>query len=342
MANGTVPAPAPAPAGDRPSDPVRVLYVGGNGRSGSTLLGRVLGCVPGLVSVGEFVFVWSRGLSENQLCGCGQPFRQCPFWLAVGERAFGGWDQVDLPEALYLQHAVDRHRYIPLLLRPSLSRRYEVDLARYRDLLQPLYRAIRDVSGAEIVVDTSKHPSYGYLLRRLSGLDLRAVHLIRISHGVCYSWTKRVRKPEVTGSEEYMNVHPPTRMALEWTAFNGLMDGLAAVGVPTFRLRYEDFIAAPQPQLQALLEFAGRPTTAAELDFVAHGEVELPLSHSLAGNPMRFRSGPQRLKVDEQWRTQMPQSAQRLVTALTMPGLLRYGYLRPGLPLGGHPGGQPR
>ena len=50
-----------APAGS--PDPVRVLYVAGAGRSGSTVLANLLGEVPGFVSVGEVRFLWERGLT---------------------------------------------------------------------------------------------------------------------------------------------------------------------------------------------------------------------------------------------------------------------------------------
>ena len=41
---------------------VPVLYIGGWGRSGSTLLAHVLAEVPGFVSVGELRYVWQGGL----------------------------------------------------------------------------------------------------------------------------------------------------------------------------------------------------------------------------------------------------------------------------------------
>ena len=55
-------ASTPASAG---SARVRVLYIGGWGRSGSTLLDRVLGQVPGVVSLGEVRELWQRGWAEN-------------------------------------------------------------------------------------------------------------------------------------------------------------------------------------------------------------------------------------------------------------------------------------
>src|SRR5207245_4821641 len=99
----------------RPSERVdgrdpTVLYLGGVGRSGSTLVDRILGQVPGLFSGGEIRDLWARGLIENRQCGCGTPFRSCSFWTEVGRRAFGGWDRIDPPGVLLLARSVDRHR----------------------------------------------------------------------------------------------------------------------------------------------------------------------------------------------------------------------------------------
>jgi len=48
-----------------------VLFIGGLGRSGSTLLDRMLGRLDDVWSVGELVHLWERGLSQNNRCGCG-------------------------------------------------------------------------------------------------------------------------------------------------------------------------------------------------------------------------------------------------------------------------------
>ena len=69
----------------------RVLFLSGLGRSGTTILERVLGELPGVCSAGELVHLWQRGVLDDELCGCGEPFSRCGFWTEVGRRAFGGW-----------------------------------------------------------------------------------------------------------------------------------------------------------------------------------------------------------------------------------------------------------
>ena len=95
----------------------RVIYLGGLGRSGTTLLERMLGGLPGVCALGEVVHLWQRGVRDDEQCACGRPFSACGFWCAVGERAFGGWDRAPLDRIIALRRQVERTRHIPRLAR---------------------------------------------------------------------------------------------------------------------------------------------------------------------------------------------------------------------------------
>ena len=285
----------------RANAPAKVLFIAGVGRSGTTLLDQMLGQVHGFHSVGELVHMWLRGLDENDLCACGAPFQQCAFWSRVGDHAFGGWETLDSQEILDLQMAVDRHRYLPMLLEPRPWPRYRGKHARFTQLLGSLYKGVQEVSGARFIVDSSKYVSYAYLLRRVPGIDLRVVHLVRESHGVVYSWTKRVRRPEVTHGEAYMPTYHPARMALRWTFYNLCYEALPRLDVPTLRLRYESLVSEPHRELQRILEFAGEDPDEYDLGFLGDGHVDLGETHSCSGNPMRFGTRQVPLRLDRAW-----------------------------------------
>jgi hypothetical protein len=306
---------------------VPILYIGGSGRSGSTLVERVVGQLPGVVPVGELVFLWSRGVREDRLCGCGERFHACSFWQGVGREAFGGWDRVDLDEVLALQRRLDRNRYIPLMLAPAASVSYRRDLARYAEYLLPVYRAASVASGARLLVDSSKHASTAFLLGRLGGLDLRVLHLVRDSRGVAYSWTKQVRKPgTVEGEPSHMPRLNPGSQSLYWVAFNLMFEALPASGVPTMRLRYESFLRDPRTETERVSRFSGLETDAGSFAFLDDGVVELAANHSVSGNPMRFATGRVELRLDDAWRRDMPKRQAAIVSGVTAPLRWRYGY----------------
>lgn len=317
-------------------EPVRVVFMGGSGRSGSTLVERLLGALPGVCNVGEVVHLWERGLLRGERCGCGVPLRRCPFWREVGEVAFGGWDSFDVAEFLALKRSVDRNRFIPRLLADGDSARRlfaggatRRDAREYAAVYARLYRAVRQVSGCAVTVDASKHASLAFCLRTEAGIDLRVIHLVRDPRAVAYSWTRRgVRRPEaadaVGASNEYMATFSPARSAMLWNSLNLGFHLLAARGAPTRLMRYEDFIAAPVAGMRELAEFAG---VEPELSFMTDAGADLGLTHTAGGNPMRFSAGWVEFRRDDVWRSRLPPDARAQVTTLTFPLLARYGYL---------------
>lgn len=305
----------------------RVLFIGGLGRSGSTLLELILAQSPDVVALGEVVHLWERALRDDQVCGCGVRFSVCPFWEQVGKQAFGGWSTVDVDEVLALKGQVDRTRHIPRLARTHLPEPYVSAVRRYADLYGRIYQAAQDVSGAEVAVDSSKHASLALALR-WGDLDLRVLHLIRDSRAVAHSWAKQIRRPEVVDTEEYMPVFSPTRVSALWTVQNGAFD-LLARRTPVKRLRYEDFTANPRAVVTDVRALAGLAPREDALQVFDDASAVLEPAHTVAGNPLRFNPGPLRVRADEEWRTKFPRRNRATVGTLTLPLRWRYGYRGP-------------
>jgi hypothetical protein len=225
-----------------------------------------------------------------------------------------------------LRPLVDRTRFVPRLLAPRLMRRrLRAALQEYADTWLRLHRAIHEVSGGAVVVDSSKHSSLAFVLRTEPGIDLRVVHVVRDSRGVAYSWTKEVLRPEAGDEAALMTRYSPTRASALWVGHNLLFGLLRRLGTTTRLLRYEDFVAEPRSVLAELAGFAGLPS--GDGPFVDDATVLLSPSHTVAGNPMRFRTGPVALRRDDAWRARLPRARRLLVSALTAPLLARYGYL---------------
>ncbi len=308
----------------------RVVFLGGLGRSGTTLVERLLAALPGVCAVGEVVHLWQRGLVDGERCGCGEPFGDCPFWEQVGAVAFGGWGHVDPRRVLALKQAIDRTRFVPTLAGPLLPGGLRRRLDEYVALYAGIYAAVARITGASVLIDSSKHASLAFCLRWSRDIDLRVVHVVRDARAVAYSWTKQVRRPEGGVGEQYMTRFTPARTAVHWNAQNLAFHLLGLRGTPTRVLRYERFLADPTGALRGLAAFVGVPLGehGNELEFLHDGYAELPPAHTVSGNPMRFRTGQVLLRQDEEWRSRLPVGQRRLVTALTSPLLAGYGYLR--------------
>ncbi len=306
---------------------VKVLYIGGYGRSGSTLLVRLLGQLPGFEAVGEMWNIWQKCFVENELCGCGQPFQECPFWGAVVEEAFGGFQQVDLEAIQATRRLLQSHAYLPLLAYPRLrTAEQQQRIAAYQAVLGRLYCAIQAVSGCRVIIDSSKGPRYAMLLNEIPEIDLRVVHLARDSRAVVYSWQKKVVKPEVYWKTQYMDRPNPIGAALNWNITNLLTHAFGKSRAGYQFVRYEDLIEAPQSWLAKIVQFAGEEGAESHaLD--PNGKATLAANHTAVGNPNRFRQGEVKLQRDDEWQRNMPGSQRRLVTSLTLPLLRKYGYL---------------
>jgi hypothetical protein len=286
----------------------RVIFLGGLGRSGTTLLERLLGEFPEVVALGEVVHLWARGVLAGEACGCGAAFPACDFWRQVGERAFGGWRPSLAERVLTLRQRVDRTRRIARIAHP--------DLAEY----VRAYRLVYEAAGAGVVVDSSKHASLAHCLRA-EGLDVRVVHVIRDPRAVAHSWSRTVERPE---DGRPMTRWGPVRTAIHWMAQNTGLELLARQGTPVTKVRYEDLVADPAATLTTLARDLG--LSAARLSFLEGTTARLGPAHTASGNPMRFHVGPVQLRRDDSWRSALPVRDRRLVDALTWPLRGRYGY----------------
>jgi len=202
---------------------------------------------------------------------------------------------------------------------------FQADLAVYTDALSRLFAAARKVSGARVVVDSSKIPTHTLVLHRTAGVDIRQVHLVRDSRGVAFSNTKQVTKRASSGEPTLLPRYGAVAAAARYDFHNGLTGWTRRLGVSYLRLRYEDLIAEPEACLRTVLAHAGEDPSIT-LPFLAEGRVLLGENHLVEGNPVRFSRGTVALLTDDQWRTRLPSRARRTVTVLTLPLLAAYGY----------------
>ncbi|GES27360.1 sulfotransferase family protein [Acrocarpospora pleiomorpha] len=298
------------------SDAQPVIFVGGLGRSGTTLLERLLGELPGVAPLGEVVHLWRRGVQADEPCGCRQSFSQCPFWHKVGERAFGGWRAAKAERLQELRGKVDRTRRVPVFAFGLISR--EALLTEYVASYYRIYAAAAEIVNGRVVVDSSKHASLAYCLSAI--MDLQVVHVVRDPRAVAASWRKKVARPE---DGRPMARWTPARTAVHWVVQNLAYEVLRVKGVPVLRVHYEDLVGEPTRTLRRLAERLGLPCGEPDFAFLADREARLGVAHTVSGNPMRFAVGRIRFRENH---ARLPFPHRWAVTLITLPFLLRYGY----------------
>lgn len=307
--------------------PLKVLFIAGSGRSGSTILSAVLGHLEGFVSIGELTHLWV-GILDNRPCGCAESFSRCPFWSRVLEPDL--LDPRNIDRMLAAKQRLIRQRILGRLDVWRGNRSAFDDAAeRYATILSDMYRRVRRITGCDVIVDSSHQPAHGYAVRRIPDVETFVLHIVRDSRAVAFSKTRvKARMPEGWTHDEYMERFGTATSARDWMAVNlkteyfwGARPGRARF----LRLRYEDFAREPRATIAGLLRFLGEER---DLDvFLDERTVRLERpTHHVEGNPIRFRAGETEIRLDDEWSTAMSRTSRWAMLALTWPLLLRYGY----------------
>ncbi len=306
---------------------LKVLFLAGEGRSGSTIIGDVLGQIEGFFSVGELFYVWDRGLIQNWRCSCGLSFDECPVWSEVISRAFGSRSQVNAEKLLAMRDRLHTRHLLPT---PAHKGPKEVmaQMGEYREALASLYHSIQAVTGSDVLVDGSGFPAQAYVLQTIPSIELYVLHLVRDSRAVVYSSTARKKKVEAdleSKHDHYMGSNSVLVSSLFWDMYCSVIDRIWGGDSERYTLlRYEDFARSPKATVEFCLRFLR--VERATLPFVNDREVRLGVTHTFSGNPSRLRHGSKVIKLDDEWKSKMNRHQRALVTAATFPWLMRYGY----------------
>jgi Sulfotransferase domain len=318
--------------GDGTDGPVKVLYFAGSGRSGTTVVNNLLGQVSGAFAAGEIRYLWQRGVVEDRLCACGQPFSRCQFWGPVMADAI---DESSPAAADIAAGLLSRLRILrlPGLLWRRATGRPGVAPHPHDSAIERLYRAIAHHSGGAVVLDSSKLPPYGVLLSQLPGIELYLLHVVRDPRAAAFSWQRT--KPLLDfGDDQVMPQQTLWKSSLLWLLWNSVTILLWGPRSNRYiRVRYEDFASAPEQTLAEVVRMIGLDPTA--LPFVGPHQARVQPTHSVAGNPARLSSGTVRVKPDTEWMHRMGSRDHWVVTALTAPCLLSLGYAVRGRPADG-------
>lgn len=297
----------------------------GSSRCGSTILGNILGELEGFVSVGEVRHLWDRVLG-NRLCGCGALLSECELWSEVlGTLKSPEGRVIEPREVIEWQRATLRWHHTWRILRMSGLASKHPKLLAYSHVIGEIYRSVADLTGAQVIVDGTKHPPNGALLRLLPGIEAYFVHLVRDGRAVAHSRAKPKLNPDGDPPTELPGGYPFTSMVL-WDGMNVASGAVCRRHGKEMSLlvRYEDFIANPVGAVSKITSLIDeRPKST---PFIDEHTVSLGRHHTVSGNPSRFEVGVVGLRKDNRWLAEMPARNRLLTSIMGLPLLLRYGY----------------
>jgi hypothetical protein len=317
------------------TDP-EIVYITAWGRSGTTLVGAILGSRAGVFDAGELWRFWTNTSNPQHFCGCGRPSVECPFWSEVRELMLDDDEMPtkDLAEVATWQREATRWRRVLAVSRAgSLDELSDVPYRKYVAGMRCLYRAVATASGASTVVDSSKKVGVGALARFAAPRRARYVHMLRDPRATAFSWARR--RAADPGNTRSMPRYDAFASSVNWVMSNLAADRLRrAVPDGWAVLRYEDFVLDPRGTISSLLEELGAGhggadepgATSGDVPFVGDRTVILAPGHSFAGNPARFRAGQVDIASDDEWLRRQRWVDRNVCNIVTLPFLRRFGY----------------
>ena len=288
-------------------DRIKLLFIAGDGRSGTTILARLLGELDNFVNAGEMLqfFLDEKAHAKNVLCGCDHTVAECEFWKDIA-------DSVDPAVRTFATRYV-RTRFLPLLASPVKLQAFRDNLQHLSANIQQLIYAVADKSQSGIVVDTSKRPPYSFIIGQMQDPEPYVLHIVKDPRDVVGSWMK---------AKGYIRRRSLLQAVSGWSSFNIMNEWAVRISKPHYLLmRYEDFVQNPAESLQRIVTWIeGAPRS---LPFLSGKIAHLSMQHLLGGNPDKFETGEIEIKPRP---SSLAYSQQLITSALTLPLLLRYHY----------------
>jgi hypothetical protein len=194
----------------------KLVYIGGYGHSGSTLLEYLMTANPEVIACGEIVnarFDWQK----TRKCSCGRSAETCPVWG------------------------------------PLFNESVKADRRNHTALVLALLHQVADHYA--IMVDSSKtawtHAMAPFKLRRKLDQTLQLVHIVRDPRAVCWSMIKRSKRVRQRRNPILICV----AAGFGWT-FANLACELFGWFYPAqyHRIRYEDLVCSCRDVLDSLFQ----------------------------------------------------------------------------------------
>ncbi|MFA9460561.1 sulfotransferase family protein [Thiohalorhabdus sp. Cl-TMA] len=267
---------------------MKVVYVTGLGRSGTTLLDVLLNAHSGMAGVGEVHKLRKFARLQRQKnpqstdrignsCACGaEDIWQCPFWTAVNtelEKRYGRkLDDLDL-------EAADAETF-------------------RRDNLE-LFSAVAASKDVDYVVDSSKRVTRLRHLLKHPDLEVLPIHVMRNPKGRANS--VRRRKGQV--------FRPTFQYSYRSLRLFGLL-----FDRPHLVVRYERLASEPEAEMRRIMEYLGLAFEPAQVSDWASQD-----NHNLAGNGVRTAQSSE-IALRETWQEDLGRGSRLGIDLLAVPG----------------------
>ncbi len=290
---------------------LKVVYLAGEGRSGTTLLAQLLGEIPAFFNIGEgLLYLLEPNIRNRNIpCGSGVSVEESIFWKQV----FSEFDIQDLSSL---------HTHIRTRNWHSLKRKIEnrtPEMLAYANKIEKFFEIVaknaQAITQSEevVIIDSSKRPTLALMLSLCPNIELHVVHVVRDLRDVVASWSK---------PKAYLDAQPLWRVLGSWVVFNGFASSLGEY-VKSYRLVLYSFFAQSPAQVMNDIhqEVTGKQMPG---NIIANNEIELHVQYTLAGNPDKLSYGKRKIAYKP---NPLGKIKHILLTFLAYPWLKKYNII---------------
>jgi hypothetical protein len=298
---------------------IKVIFIAGSGRTGSTLLSILMSQNPDCFNLGQIRDI-HIGIRDNGICSCGDRFLDCSFWSVVLNKIYGEnyVDGVRTDLRYFRQFAgdaVEENVWSNIKEKEQMCSTYKAFLKN----LRRKYETCAEVSGKTILVDSSKSPELALALSLIPEIDLYILNLVRHPGAVAVSWLNKTKS--ISDTAQYCRL---------WKQRQRQLACLAAVNPEKYKLVYYEKLAAqPVTTLDEINDWV--ELSQGNLHFNIENEVDLswekqhifpPANESILMNkPEMVRITP-----STEWKNLKYIPLRLLASAKTFPDNLYHGY----------------
>lgn len=256
----------------------KIVYIAGEGHSGSTLLDIILGSNERVFSAGELINLAQKGIKNGEYCSCGKPVPECDIW----QKIINKWNKeriLNLDEYLRIQHTLITNKKIVTRLITRTAR--SAKALKYIKDRELLYDIIFQYTDSDIIVDSSKSPHNIPIIKKTK-FKIEVIHLVRRFGDVLNSYKKGYSKNLAKGIEE--NIKPiKTHYVLIIWLLNNVLSYLYSRNTNYKLIRYEELVTNPASCLTDLISH--------DETFVQRLHQRGPFfpKHLVAGNRIRMK-----------------------------------------------------
>ena len=250
-----------------------ILYIMGTGRSGTTILEILLSNSEGLSGVGEITHIFRDGFINDVVCSCGQHVSNCEMWLHVKNGC--EWPEENYQDIDELFAKIAWHSHFPVVLLGLIG---EKDKKRYRDINGCLFKKFSEISGASVIVDSSKYAGRGLQLARMFPDRVKVICLTRAPAGLVSAFGKSdadEQKPKSLISTFLYYVYTMTCFRIVKTL----------LGKRVLHVRYEELNSEPTQTLERIEGWCGHSLSRSR-EYVSENQL-LDVGHIVTGNRLR-------------------------------------------------------